>query len=160
MNLSLVLSNFHLKIGQTSSVTTTAPTPHMTPGVDVGIVDKNITSADNMSVRDVLQAYDLRNIDRNSMFSFIHILQDKKAISDETASSLTAFSLTVFGDEASNVKKDFSASVQAHADKAFSGPEQLDGMVADNLKHILSTIHSIDFARQSGAEAITVDVKA
>lgn len=159
MKIAPILSNFRPVVSDNTRVIQ-APEPKSTPPTDVNAVQKNLKSAEGLSTNDVLKQFDLRNIDRNGMVSFVQVLQERNAISEETVSSLLAFSISVFGDQASDVKMDFMGALEKQAENLFSGSEQVDEMVAYNMKYALSAVNSIEFAKNSGSDQIQINVTA
>lgn len=128
-------------------------------GADVRQLQNNLESAKGMDVKDILQKYDLRDITKTEMFSFVSILSQKKAVSDETINRLFEHTTLAFEDQPDGQKTDFLAFLDGMASKVFSGPDP----ISENGKNILNTViaeaNSIDFARKTGADRITIDLK-
>ena len=126
-------------------------------GPDIRQLQNNIESSKEMSVKDVLQKYDLHSVTKLEMYSFVNILHEKKAVSEDTIDRLYDHTVTAFEDVPDDKKIDFVGFLEGLA-----GTSNAPGQIGENEKRILNTViaeaKSIEFARSTGAEQITVDV--
>lgn len=150
-----VLSNFHPNVVQR---TVNPDTVKIVSGPDIREFQSNVSEAQSMNVKDVLQKYDLKDINKTEMHSLVSILRDKKAISEETADSLLGHTLLAFEDAPDDKKIDFVGFLEGLADKVFNGPDKVGEQETRILKTAIAEAKSIDFARATGAERITIDV--
>lgn len=133
------------------------------PAADYSKINKNVTASEGINTKDVLAKYDLHNIDQNDLESLVTILHSRNEISDETAASLMANSMSVYEGGPNNVKKDFISALEDRASTFFNGKDynpndKIDSLISDNIKRVIKEAKSIDYARQTGAEQITIDI--
>jgi hypothetical protein len=133
------------------------------PGAYYSKVNQNDDASVGISTKKVLAKYDLHNIDQNDLESLAAILHERHEISDETAASLMANSLSVYEGSPNNVKKDFIGAIEERANTFFNGKDynpsnEIDGLISDNLKHVINEAKSIDYARQTGSGKISINL--
>lgn len=128
------------------------------PGPDLRQLQDNVSDAKEMSTKEVLQKYDLRSINKTEMYSLVSILREKRAISEETADSLSGHALLAFEDEPDDKKMDFVVFLEGLANQVFNGPDPVGERETKILKMAITEARSIEFARSTGAEQITIDV--
>lgn len=133
------------------------------PGADYSKVNQNIDASAGISTNEVLAKYDLHNIDQNDLESLVTILHERHEISDETAASLMANSMSVYEGDPNNLKKDFIAALEDRAKAFFSGKDynpsdEINGLISGNLKRVINEAKSIDYARQTGVDKLSINL--
>ena len=133
------------------------------PGADFSAVTRNLNAADGKSTKDVLSQYDLHNINKNDFDSLITILRDRKEISEQTSADLFAVSLTQFEDSPNTAKKDVIAAVESQANtywnsSDYNPKEQVSAMISDNYKRSINALNSIQSAKETGADSVSINV--
>lgn len=74
-----------------------------------------------------------------------------------------ASSMSVYEGGPNNVKKDFIAALEERTNAFFNGKDynssdEIDGEISGNLKRVINEVKSIDYARQTGGNTVSIDL--
>lgn len=122
-------------------------------------VQKQIDTLKQSDVTDVLQKYDLRDIDGTEMTAFVQLLREKRAVDEETEGSLSGHTLSVFEGKAVGARVDFISEIEK-LQKIITEDPQADERCVKIINRVVAEVHSIEQARKNGASAISIDTFA
>jgi hypothetical protein len=116
-----------------------------------------INDGKKSDVKELIEKYDLRNIDGSDVSAFIQLLRDKKAMSEETANILYGEMFLVFEDKPIGTKLDVISHLENRLESIKGYENEIGDVGISIMKLAVNTANSIENARKNKSGTIKID---